>query len=572
MLDIQPTNNGFEVSFQYKPWLVAAIKQIPGVKFNGGKKNWWVPESSGTALLNWAKGLNAKVAATKKVEIGDIDPLPELTVEIPMKRTMFPYQANGVAYNLIHERVIIGDEPGLGKTGQSIATMLGAGAKCILVICPATLKENWKVEIEQKWTWDKAMILNDRVKTTWPQYYKVGIVKWFIINYESLKKFFVTKIDKVFDENGKQMPLRLNHIHFNENISLFDGIIIDEIHRCKDGKTQTSKFCMGVARGKKWVLGLTGTPVMNKPNDLIPQLHIINHLHSLGGYKYFNDRYCDGPNGSSNLKELNFFLNKNCFYRRLKKDVLKDLPDKIRSVIKVDITNMHEYLKAEEHFIEYLRENLKKSEGEIDTALRGQIMVQIGILKKIAARGKVEAIIEAVEEVTDAGEKLVLFAWHKEIVHELKKYFPKAVSIVGDDDMETRNRSVYEFQKCKKCGAKFEDHDSTCIYEPSDTGLIVCNIKSGGVGITLTAASRVYFIELPWNSAQSDQCEDRCHRISQKDSVQAGFFLGRNTIDEYIYDIIEKKRLIANEVTGDESVVETSVINEFINVFTKDKF
>lgn len=553
MLDIAEVDNGYEVKFQYKPWLVTAIKQFPGARFNGAAKHWFIPTSSGDALLNWAKTFGAGVKRSSVVQVGEIEPLPELTIDIPLKRELFPYQKTGVAYSLEKKRLIVGDQPGLGKTGQAIATMMGAGAKCILVICPATLRENWKREWKI-WTDKNAMVLSDRIKNTWPQYYKVGMCNVFIVNYESLKKYFVESIAEFKDEaTGKKKPLRLNHIKFKETIDLFDAVIIDEVHRCKDGKTQQAKFVMGIAKGKEWVLGLTGTPVVNKPMDLIPQLHIIDRLQEFGGYKGFVDTYCQGYNGASNLKQLNYLMHKHCFYRREKKEVLKDLPDKMRNIVRVDITNRAEYAKAEKQFIDYLRENLGKSDGEIDKSLRGEIMVQMQILKKVAARGKKEAFIDSVKEVVDAGEKIVLFAWHKDIVHDLKEAIPGAVTIIGDDSMESRQRSVDAFQNDPK------------------VQVIICNIKSGGVGITLTASSRVSFIELPWTPADCDQCEDRTHRIGQKDSVSANYFLGQDTIDEYIYQIIEKKRNIANQVTGADEEIQTNIVDEFINLFTKER-
>ena len=550
MVDITETNNGYEVIFAYKPWLVDAIKKIPGAGFRSdkGKKFWHVPPAGGPALLNWAKGLNGKVKPMQSVEITDIEPLPELEVEIPLLRNLFAYQKTGVAYALKHKRVIVGDQPGLGKTGQAIATAVAGGCKCILVICPATIRENWKREWKI-WTGKESMVLADRIKSSWPQYYKVGMVNVFIVNYESLKKYFVTAINRPLDKNGDMVPLRLNHIHFSPNIDLFDCLIIDEIHRCKDSKTMQSKLVMGISRGKEWILALTGTPVVNKPKDLIPQLHIIQQAVHFGGTKGFTDRYCQGFNEASNLKELNFLMHKHCFYRREKTEVLKDLPSKMRNVIRVDITNRPEYNKAEQNLIDYLRENLKKTEGEITTALRGETMVLIGILKKISARGKVEHVTEHIKEIVEAGEKIIVFAWHKEMVAEMKKAIPGAVTVVGDDDMKARQHSVDSFQN-----------------DPN-VQVILCNIKSGGVGITLTASSRVSFIELPWHPADCEQCEDRAHRIGQKDSVECNYFLGINTIDEYIYNLIEKKREIVNEVTGAEDTIETNMVDEFINLF-----
>jgi SWI/SNF-related matrix-associated actin-dependent regulator 1 of chromatin subfamily A len=553
MLDITEVHNGYDVSFQYKPFLVQGIKQIPGARFRPSDKKWWVPAGSGGALMNWARNFGAGVKQNTKVEIGEIDPMPDLDIEIPLQRQLFPYQSKGVAYALQKKRVIVGDQPGLGKTGQAIAAMVAAGCKCILVICPATLRENWKREWKI-WTGKESMIMSDRVKSTWPQYYRVGMINVFICNYESLKKYFVDRIDEHKDADGKKKPLRLNHIHFRETIDLFDAVIIDEVHRCKDGRTQTAKFVMGITKGKEWVLALTGTPVVNKPMDLIPQLYIIGKLDVFGGYKGFTDRYCAGFNQASNLKELNYLMHKNCFYRREKTEVLKDLPEKMRSIFKCEIENRAEYIKAETRLIDYLKENLQKTEGEITKSLRGETIVLIGILKKISARGKINEVIDHVQEVVDAGEKIVVFAWHKEIVYELKKAIPGAVTIVGDDSMDQRQASVDRFQN-----------------DPG-TQVIICNIKSGGVGITLTASSRVAFIELPWHPADAEQCEDRCHRIGQKDSVQCTYFLGQNTIDEYIYDIIDKKRQIVNQVTGAEDQVETSIVDDFINLFNKDKF
>ena len=558
MLDITEVKTGYKVNFIYKPWIVEGLKAIHGARFYPSEKNWYVPAESGPALLNWAKRFNC-APKREAIQIEEIAPLPELTLPVPENfyhrdnkaigkpYSVMPYQKTGVAYAIDKKRIIVGDQPGLGKTVQSILTAILLEAKCILVICPATLRENWKREWKS-WAGKDAMIMSDRVKTTWMQYYKVGMCNVFICNYDSLKKYYVEAINKPEDK-----PLRLNHIKFKETINLFDMIIIDEVHRCKDGKTQQAKFVMGISKGKDKILALTGTPVVNKPIDLIPQLAIIGQLEKFGGYKGFVDRYCQGSNQASNLKELNYLMHKNCFYRREKTEVLKDLPPKMRNIVRVDIINRPEYVKAENHLIEYLRENMQKTEGQISTALRGEVMVRIGILKKISARGKVEEVLEHIKEVVEAGEKIVVFAWHKEMVAELKRAVPGSVTIVGDDSMDERQRSVDSFQKDPK------------------VQVIICNIKSGGVGITLTASSRVIFIELPWHPADCEQCEDRCHRIGQHDSVECTYFLGHETIDEYIYSIIEKKREIVNQVTGAEDNIETNMVDEFINLFMTKK-
>lgn len=562
MIDITEVSGGYKVEFKYKPWLVEAIKQIPNAKFSFQDKYWFVPESSSTALLNWAKTFNVTPKGSSTIEIGEIPPLPELTIEIdhlvyhrPRKQrgeshTMFHYQRNGVAYGLENKNFINGDDMGLGKTVQTIATFVAAECKCILIICPATLKENWKREWKQ-WTGREAMILTDRIKNTWVQYYSVGMCNVFICNFESLKKYFVLSIDRPLDKNGEPVPLRLNHIKFNKNIDLFDAVAIDEIHRVKDYKTQAAKFCMGITRGKEYIAGLTGTLIVNKPMDAISQLQIIGRLNDFGGYKGFTDKFCQGKQEASNLKQLNYLLHKHCFFRRLKKEVLNDLPDKMRSIVTCEITNRKDYDKAEANFIAFLRENMNRTQGEIDTALRGEAMVQMAILKRLSALGKIESMVEQIKEVVEGGEKIIVFGWHTEVIHTIKKSIPGAVTITGEDNDKVKNANVDAFQ------------------QNPNVQVIICNIKSGGVGITLTASSRVSFIELPWHPAHCDQAEDRAWRIGQKNAVGCMYLLGQNTIDEHIYSIIENKRAIVAQVTGAENEIqtETAMVDDLINIF-----
>ena len=151
--------------------------------------------------------------------------------------------------------------------------------------------------------------------------------------------------------------------------------------------------------------------------------------------------------------------------------------------------------------------------------------------------------------MVDAGEKVVVFIHQKEIANRILEKYPKAVSVRGDDDTESRQKSVDNFQK-----------------NPA-AQIIVCSIKAAGVGITLTASSRVAFIELPWHPADIEQCEDRCHRIGQKDSVQVTYFLGAETIDEDIYKIIKSKREVSNVITGTNESIQTEFINKMRNLF-----
>ena len=551
-MNIELKGDNFELSFKYKPSIVDRVRQIPGRRFDGAKKVWIVPARSRVDLermiyqirqfenINWVNGTEKK-----EEDIAyDIPELPDLTVPHNLKIQPYPYQLKGIARGLELKRFMNCDEPGLGKTLQSIATINLADAFPCLVVCPSSLKINWQREWE-KFTDKKAMVLTDKVRDTWTFFYQTGMHQVFIVNYESLKKYFVQRIKKA-------EGWTLRDVEFRNSINLFKSVIIDESHRCKSASTQQAKFCKGICTGKEWVIELTGTPVVNRPKDLIPQLAILNRMDDFGGYKPFVNRYCSGQREASNLKELNFNLWKYCMFRREKSLVLTDLPDKIRQVNTCEITNRKEYMDAERDLIMYLQKYKDADDEKIEKALRGEVMVRINILRQISARGKVRDVIEFVKDFRENGKKIILFCSLHEVVDQLKRYFPTAVSVTGRDSQDEKQRAVDAFQNNPKAD------------------IIICSIKAAGVGLTLTASSNVAFVEFPWTYADCCQCEDRAHRIGQKDSVTCYYFLGRRTIDEKVYRIIQEKKNIANAVTGSTEDIEENIVDMVARIFDTD--
>jgi len=201
--------------------------------------------------------------------------------------------------------------------------------------------------------------------------------------------------------------------------------------------------------------------------------------------------------------------------------------------------------------VRYLREYKQASDEKIQKSMKGEVMVRINVLRQISARGKVLAVADYVNSLLEQDEKVILFLHLHEVGDEFRKLFPKAVAVTGLDSKEARQIAVDRFQT-----------DPTCT-------LIICSIKSGGVGLTLTASSNVVFVEFPWHFADCEQCEDRAHRIGQVDSVTASYFLGKHTIDEKIYDIIQKKKDMASTITGSTEQVEESTINLIAELFNK---
>ena len=551
------TPNCYKVAFQYHPMLVKCVRRIPSAKYRSDGKFWEVSKNDVVYLQKMGAWAEAHKFCSRiywledKEPVQTYEPLPVPTLNIPHNLLIEPYdyQKEGIAYALEKKRCILGDEQGLGKTIEAIGLLTATKAFPALVVCPASLKINWQREL-RKFGGINAVILDDRNRLTWHKCWQVHrrdgrpLAEVFIVNYESLRKFFVQRIKR----EGR---FTLKSVEFDERKDMFRTIIIDESHKCKNNSTQQAKFVQGIAQGKEYILELTGTPVVNNNIDLIQQLNIMNRLEDFGGYTKFMARYCAGEHKASHLKELNYLLRKNCFVRRLKKDVLTQLPDKTRSYLVTDIDNRKEYKEAERDIIDYLKKYQDADDEKIQRTIRGAIMVKMGVLKQISARGKVKGAVDIIHNIIDGeqGQKLIVFCYLREVVDYLKAEFRDAVVVTGAENAEQKQYAVDKFQEDEK------------------TRLIILNYQSGGVGLTLTAASNVLFVEFPFTYAACCQAEDRAHRNGQKNAVNCVYLLGRETIDEYMYAIIQTKKTISDGVTGTDDGVEEHKVKESDLVF-----
>lgn len=460
-----------------------------------------------------------------------------------LKITPYPYQQQGIDAGLRLRRLIIGDEPGLGKTLQSIGIIEHADAYPCLVICPSSLKINWQREIE-KFTDRHALILSNSVATTWAYLVRMGMYHTVIVNYESLRKFFV------WDIRAKEF--RLKDVIFNPDIRLFRSIIIDESHRVKDPAAQQTIFARGIAEGKDYRILLSGTPVVNRPADLIAQLSILGRLAEFGGRSKFLAEYGGGeasrqPNRNTdndeprNLDKLSAELYARCLIRREKAKVLTQLPDKTRCDIIIDINNRDEYNLAAADLAQYLRQYTECTDTDIRRKMRMEALVRFMTLRSLASKGKVRQAVDFIRTFLANGKPLIVFCSLHEIVDDIRKAFPGAVSVTGRDSMHAKQAAVDAFQSGK-------------------SRLIICSIKAAGVGLTLTAASDVAFVEFPYTYADCCQCEDRAHRIGQRDNVTCYYLLGRDTIDRTLYAIIHRKKSIANQImAADDNIPQDTL-------------
>lgn len=456
-----------------------------------------------------------------------------------LKVEPYEYQKEGILFGLERRRLLIGDEPGLGKTLQSIGIVDTAAAYPCLVICPSSLKINWQREFK-KFTDKKALVLDNASRTSWPYFLGMGMFHVAIVNYESLKKFFVWDI-----KGGKTFTLK--DVVFNRDINVFRSVIMDESHRLKDPTAQQTMFTRGIVEGKEWRILLSGTPVVNHAQDLVSQLAIMGRLLSdFGGRGKFLAQY--GEN--ENLSELSDKLYDTCMIRREKAKVLTELPDKQRTDLYVEISNREEYDLAAADLAAYLREYTECTDREIRRKMRMEALVKFMTLRSLASKGKVKQATDFIKNFLANGKPLIVFCSLKEVVKALQKQFPDAVRVTGDDNTAEKQAAVDAFQS-------------------GEAQLIICSIKAAGVGLTLTASSNVAFVEFPWTYADCCQCEDRAHRIGQKNNVNCYYLIGRSTIDPVLYNIIHKKRSIANQIMAcdDDIPTDEMYFDELVNSF-----
>lgn len=573
----------------YNPDLIAKIKMIPGRKYEGGtvrdpEKYWYVPLQleSLEALIEFSvsegytipadveQALEHAVerfrgaAALSRASSSDIE------LDVPDGLELFPFQKAGVEYALKQRNVLIADEMGLGKTVQALATVRQAQAFPVIVLCPASLKRNWEREAK-KW------LPNSRI----------GILSGMPTPLRN------TKGDRVYD---------VVIIGFNSRvlgqwlIKLVEfgaaTIIIDEAHNCKNESAAQTKLVLQLVQYSRnaRILQLSGTPVVNRVKEFWTLIKILGRAQEMGGHKAFMERY-DTTN-RERLEELNTRARTHFMIRRLKRDVLPELPPKMYTVVPIEITNHVAYDKAErdiagffaqkhvedfgfnkmiEEFADakgldgnhraiFLKEARKEHFGNwYARAARSERLLRWEALKQLAVAGKMSGVIEWIDNFLEEGnQKLVIFADHTANIEYLAKHY-NAEFIHGGVAVEKRMPIVDRFQTDPKMR------------------ILIGNMKAMGEGLTLTAASNCAFIEYGWNPKTHDQASDRLHRIGQHDSVMVWNLAavrpsGEPTIDYELADMINRKRFLADAVQdGSDELTEQKMMDMLMEKLPKPK-
>jgi SWI/SNF-related matrix-associated actin-dependent regulator of chromatin subfamily A-like protein 1 len=429
-----------------------------------------------------------------------------------------PFQWAAVDYALSARRVFLADEQGLGKTVEALAALEADGAFPAIVVCPASMKLNWEREAGRWLPHRSVAVVHGRCAVP-PR----GDIT--ILNYEIVAAH----------RQALSRPRPR-------------AIVVDESHYCKNPsakRTQAVRALAATVVPDGLRLALTGTPVLNHADELIAQLRVIDRLSDFGSGARFSSQF----RGRLSEERLHWHLRRHCFVRRLKADVLPQLPPKRQVVVPMALTNEPEYRLAERDVIAWLRTqplDLSQLNAKIASTLRAQRLAQLGTLQRLAARGKLAAALAWIDDFLASGEPLVVFARHVEVQHAVVQRFPDALHLLGEDSLEAREASIAAFQ------------------QPGGPPLIVAATRVAAQGITLTRASNVAFLELEWTPAMHDQAEDRCHRIGQRDAVTAWYLLAAATIDETMARLIQSKRATVSAVTdgralGSEGLVDAVV-------------
>jgi SWI/SNF-related matrix-associated actin-dependent regulator 1 of chromatin subfamily A len=338
-------------------------------------------------------------------------------------------------------------------------------------------------------------------------------------------------------------------------------IIFDESHYLRNYRAKRTRGARLLTQGVPHVLALSGTPLLNRPVELYPVLNILCP-DIWNSFFTFAQDHCSprllpwgwSYTGATRLDTLHGRMLNHCLIRMRKEDVLDQLPEKSRHVVLMEMDDRKQYKHAVKDFIGWLH---KQTHGSVKKALRALTLTKLSYLKQLVARLKLPFVLEWVRNFLEGTEgKLVLFAWHTEIVDLLHKEFGKlSVKVNGKVNMKDRQSAVDRFQRDPKCR------------------LFVGNIQAAGVGLNLTAAHSVAFAELPWTPAEVEQGIDRCYaRLSDLHGVASYFLLARDTLEiPHVHLLHRKQDVVSRVLDGSEDVAGFDITQELVKALVEEE-
>lgn len=535
------------VSFEYESNLVSIIKSMGTRVYIPDKKTWEIPESAVPMLMSRLHDYDVLLRGEMRHET------PESHAQLPsgFVFTTKPYkhQMEGVIYGLEHESFLLGDDQGLGKTKEIIDLAMCRkqtdGLKHCLIICGINgNKYNWADEVKIH-SREDSWILGTRFTKRPPIKMIEGSTKDKMEDLKNIPHqfFWITNIETLRggsfkEKQGKRTVIRFPIAEKIQELcdrGIIGMIAFDEAHKAKNPDSQQGKALLSIdCKGPK--IPMSGTFVLNNPLDLYLPLRWSGfETHSFYAYK---QHYCKMGGfggkeivGYKNLDELRSMVSK-VMLRRVKGDVL-DLPPKVHTIEWVDAYPEQKYLYKDVR--DQVRDNIDKVKVHPDPLSEMLRLRQVtgypGILSSTVTKSaKMDRMEELVEEEVSVGGKAIIFSNWSEMTnvirHKLKKYNP--AYITGEVGSVQRMEEKDRFQNDPNCK------------------VMIGTIGALGTGFTLTAAQLVIFVDEPWNRGIKDQAEDRAHRIGTRGTVRVVTILTRDTVDEGVYNLVQKKGKMAD--------------------------
>jgi len=540
------------VTFPYNDRIIDVIRSFSSRFWDKEKKEWELPFKCFKPFIEALPDFDFDIHGNWKAFE------EKKTYDIPLgfefKTTPFNHQVEGFMYGLNNDRWLLGDEQGLGKTKQvidiAVAKKIQKGYKHCLIICGVNgLKWNWVNEIHTH-SEENVRILGQRYKGN--KIYigsmddRLNDVKALFDKGEMAPYFLITNVETLRNET---IVKKLQELCKNGTIGI---VAIDEIHKCKNPSSQQGKGILKIQPECR--IAMTGTPLMNTPFDLFIILKWLGYekhpfyafkkhygvFGGYGGYECTGYRYLDEL--QAQLDEI--------MLRRLKNDVL-DLPEKTHITEYVEMTPKQAQIYKEVTMdIKMNIDQIKMQNNPLAELIRmRQATGYTGILSStVKESAKLDRMEELVEEAVQNGKKVVIFSnWTQmtdAVCARLIKYSPAVIT--GQTNDTERQVMVETFQQNKSCN------------------VIVGTIGAMGTGLTLTAGTVEIFMDEPWNRANKEQAEDRCHRVGTKENVTIYTLVCKDTIDERINELVERKGMMADALVDGKIAIDKGQLLDFL--------
>ena len=480
-----------------------------------------------------------------------------------MKVIPFKHQIEGIEYGLTHDKWLLADQMGMGKSMQTINIADRRNVNhCLIICCENGLKWNWLNEVH-KHSYKKGYILGQRGKVIGSNKQRLDdlnhideLPRFIITNIETLKYRLPTgeKIEKKV--KGKLQLVDRYYYPIAEKLQQLcesgqiDMIAVDEFHVVRNDDTEQSKQLLKIHSPIQ--IAITGTPVLKAPLDVFMALKWLGYEDRT--YWQFKSHYCrlGGLYGTDvigyrNLDELTSLLD-TMMLRRLKEDIL-DLPDKtfIDEYVEMGSKQAAIYKGEKKELLKNIDE-IKKSNNPLSKFVRArQATGYTGIISDIKVSVKFDRMEELVEDAVNNGEKVVIFSNWTQIVNpayeRLSKRY-KGVKITGEIKANDRIENKNKFQN-----------------DP-DIDFIIGTIGAMGKGYDLYSGSIVIFLDEPSDMETKNQATDRCHRIGQTKNITIYTLICKNTVDERVHTLVENRGEISNILMNEKT---ESDINTLIN-------